>query len=211
MKNVLLLLLTFSLCTINAQTEWELKKEEEGISAYTRSREGIKFKEYKVEMELEAGLNQALALLRDYEVYPDLFPGTRDHKVISDDFTHYVTYTRFKIPFPARDRDGVFDNTLSFNRDSKTLTINVHCLDDEENVNGKLVQIKYCEGLWEITDIGDGRLHVMNQMIVDPGGMAPAWIVNSKTVDDPIKTFKAFKQLIEDQKYQKSSFSLLSQ
>ena len=211
MKLLTLLCLLILGDVISAQSEWKLKKEENGIEAYTRSREGIKFKEYKVVMEIEASLDQALALLRDYEVYPDLFPGTRDHKVISDDFTHYVTYTRFKIPFPARDRDGVFDNKLSYDATTKTLRIDVSCVDAEEHINPKLVQLEYCDGHWEIADIGNGMIRVINQMIVDPGGAAPAWIVNSKTVDDPVKTFKEFRLLIEDKKYHNSSFSLLGQ
>lgn len=200
-------LMTFFSFQAEAQSEWELKKEEEGIVAYTRSRPGIKFKEYKVEMEIDATLSQALAIFKDFPVHTQLFPGTENIKAMLDEEDHYVTYVKFNIPFPARDRDALFDNRLSFDPDSKTLSIYISCLEDETDEG--LIQIKYCEGSWTFTDIGNGRLKVVNQLIVDPGGFAPAFIVNSKTVDDPIKTFKSLKVMIDDDKYRGHSFSLL--
>jgi len=192
-----------------AQSEWQLKKEKDGIEAYTRSREGIKFKEYKVETEINATLDQVLAIFKDFEVHTDLFPGTEDIKVLLDEPGRYITYIKFNIPFPARDRDAVFDNYLSYQAETKTLTIDVDCLTDEYETNPKLVQIKFCEGAWHFTDLGEGRLKVVNRMIVDPGGAAPAFIVNSKTVDDPIKTLKSLRVMIDDDKYRGHSFSLL--
>lgn len=193
----------------NAQTAWELEKSEDGIMAYTRSRPGIKFKEYKVEMEMEGTLSQALALFKDFPVHHELFPGTTGIKAMMDDGDHYVTYVKFDLPFPARDRDGLFNNKLSFDQKTKTLTTSVTCLDDEYETDPDLIQIKFCEGSWTFEDIGNGHLKVTNQLIVDPAGFAPAFIVNSKTVDDPIKTFKSLRVMIDNDKYRGHSFSLL--
>ena len=203
-------LLLFFMGCLTGQTEWELKKEEEGITAYTRKREGIKFNEYKVSMTLNADLNQVLSLFKDFEVYPELFPGTEGIKVFLDKPDHHVTYIKFNIPFPARDRDAIFDNRISYNKATKKLKVDVKCLTDEYETDESLIQIKFCEGFWEFTDLGNGSLLVEHQLIVDPAGFAPAWIVNSKTVDDPIKTLKSLKLMIKDKKYLGHSFSLLS-
>ena len=133
---ILLTGLTFE---ASSQKEWEFKKEEEGIMAFTRSREGIKFKEYRVEMELKATLSQIMSIFKDFEVHTDLFPGTEDIKVYLDEPARYVTYIKFDIPFPARDRDAVFDNHLSHDSLSKTLKIDIHCLSDEFETNPKLI------------------------------------------------------------------------
>lgn len=212
MKYLILINIFFIALTIdlNSQNEWEFKKEEEGITAHTRSREGIKFKEYKVEMELKATLSQVLSIFKDFEVHTDLFPGTEDIKVYLDEPERYVTYIKFDIPFPARDRDAIFNNILSYDKSSKTLRIGVECLNDEYETNPKLIQMTFCEGAWEFTDKGNGTIKVVNQMIVDPAGFAPAFIVNSKTVDDPIKTFKSLRKMIDNDKYRGHSFSLLN-
>lgn len=208
-----LILTCFILTTMSfdllGQKDWEFKKEEDGITAHTRSREGIKFKEYKVEMELEATLAQVISIFKDFEVHTDLFPGTEDIKVYLDEPERYVTYIKFDIPFPARDRDAVFNNLLSYDASTRKLKIEVECMKDEYETNPKLIQMTFCEGAWEFTDLGNGTIQVMNQMIVDPAGFAPAFIVNSKTVDDPIKTFKSLRKMIDNDKYRGHSFSLL--
>ena len=175
--------------------------------AYTRSRPGIKFNEYKVEMETKGTLSQALALFKDFSVHHELFPGTSDIKAMEDEGDHYVTYVKFNLPFPAKDRCGLFDNQLSFDRQTKTLTNSITCLDDE--IDSGPLQMTYCEGSWTFTDLGNGMLKITNQLIIDPGGFAPAFIVNSKTVDDPIKTFKSLRVMINNDKYRGHSFSLL--
>lgn len=208
LTTILFLSLTILGQTI-AQTEWELEKEEDGITAYTRKRDGIKFKEYRVEMEMEATLSQVLAIFKDFDVYTDLFPGTEDVKVLLDEPKHHVTYIKFDIPFPARDRDAIFDNYLSYVPQMKTLFVDVKCLTDEYPTNPSLIQIKFCEGGWRFKDLGNGKLKVIHNLIVDPAGSAPAWIVNSKTVDDPIKTYKSLREMIKNEKYRGQSFTLL--
>lgn len=204
---ILLSLLTFS---SYGQTEWELEKDEDGIEAYTRSREGIKFKEYKVITEMNTSLSQILAVFQDFEVHTEIFPGTEDIKVHVNEPERYVSYIKFDIPFPARDRDAIFDNHLSYDAGKKTLRIETECLADEYPTNSKLIQIEFCEGFWEFVDMGNGKVSVMNQMIVDPAGFAPAFIVNSKTVKDPIKTLQNLREKVKEPKYQGHSFSLLN-
>jgi len=198
-----------SLSSIDAQTPWELQKDEDGIEAYTRSRPGIKFKEYKVEMTMDATHSQILALFKDYERYPDLFPGTSDAKALLQEDDHYITYIKFNIPFPARDRDALFDNKMKYIAAEKLLQIDVDCLTDEYETNDDLIQIRFCEGVWKFQDIGGGKMKVVHQLIVDPAGFAPAFIINSKTVDDPIKTCKALRKLVNEPQYSGQSFTLL--
>lgn len=193
-----------------AQSDWELKKEEDGIKAYTRSREGIKFNEYRVETEITASLSEAMAIFKDFDVHTDLFPGTEDIEVYLDEPDRYVTYIKFDIPFPARDRDAIFNNNLSYDPLSKTLRIDIRCLTDEYKTNPDLIQMTFCEGFWEFKDLGNGQIEVANQMIVDPAGYAPAFIVNSKTIDDPVKTLKSLRRMIKNDKYKGHSFSLLN-
>lgn len=212
MKSILIKSMIIFICSVNVlqgQTEWELKKEDEGITAYTRSREGIKFKEYKVEMVMKATLSQVMAIFKDFEIYTDLFPGTEDVKVLHNQPDHHITYIKFNIPFPARDRDAIFDNYISFQEEEKILEVDVQCLTDEYDTNPKLIQIEYCDGKWRFKDLGDGNVKVEHNMIVDPAGKAPAFIVNAKTVKDPIKTLKTLRKMIANKKYYGRSFPLL--
>jgi len=204
-------LLTFLLFAMEgqSQTEWELEKEEDGISAYTRKRDGIKFKEYKVEMIIEATHEQILAVFQDFDRYPEIFPGTSDVKLLLDTEDRYVTYVKFNIPFPVRDRDALFDNRITYDASKDLLRVDVQCLTDEFETDDSLIQITFCDGYWEFQELGDGKMRAVNQLIVDPGGFAPAFIVNSKTIDDPIETCQSLRKIVNEQKYSGHSFTLL--
>lgn len=205
----ILLLFSFQIGEVAGQTPWELEKDTDGILAYTRHRDGIKFKEYKVEMTIDATHDQILSVFKDYDRYPDLFPGTSDVAVMMEEEKHYVTYIKFNLPFPVRDRDALFDNSLSYDAEKDLLRVDVHCLTDEFETNPKLIQITFCDGSWEFTELGNGKMKVVHQLIVDPAGSAPAFIVNSKAVDDPIKTYKALRKLVNESKYKGHTFPLL--
>lgn len=211
MKGILSILLILSISTSEAfsQIEWEFRKEEDGIKAYTRSREGIKFNEYKVSMTLDATLNDMLSLFKDFDTYASIFPDTEDHKVFLNEPARHITYVRLDIPFPARDRDIVFDNVLSYNASQKILSIDIQCVPEKYQTNDRLIRITVCDGGWEIQDIGNGQISVKHNMIVDPAGFAPAFIVNAKTIDDPIKTLKSMRKHLATHPYPGADFPLL--
>jgi len=210
MKSILYFLLVALAIPAIGQGPWELKKEEAGIKAYTRDVEGIKFDEYLVETTLDATLSEVMAIFKDFEVYPDLFPGTEGIKVFLDEPDHHITYIKFDIPFPARDRDAVFDNYISYDKSEDALKVAVQCIPEKYETNSKLVRITFCEGGWEFKKIGERKLDVKHNLSVNPGGAAPAFIVNAKTVNDPIKTLKALKAMIQDEKYKGHEFALLN-
>jgi len=201
--------ISFIATEISGQTDWEFRKEEEGIKAYTRTREGIKFNEYLVTMTLEASINEVLSLFKDFDAYAGIFPKTSDHKVYLDEPDRHITYTRLNIPFPARDRDIVFDNVLKYDSAQKKLSIEIQCIPEKYETNSSLIRITVCDGGWEFQDIGNGKVEVRHHMIVDPAGFAPAFIVNAKTIEDPIKTLKSMREHLASHPYKKQDFALL--
>lgn len=210
-KLLLLPLVLLIIDASHAQSEWKLRQEEDGITAYTRSVEGIKFDEYKVEMTIQASMSAIMAIFKDFEIYPDLFPGTKNIKVFLDEPDHHVTYIKFDLPFPARDRDGVFDNRIKYNKSQGNLIIDVNCLADKYDTDSDLVRIEYCQGGWSFTQLAGNKIKVEHNLVVNPGGLAPAFIVNSKLTKDPIKTLQQLRARISDDKYQGKTFALLTQ
>jgi hypothetical protein len=204
----ILLLASVASVELSGQTDWDFRKEEEGIKAYTRTREGIKINEYLVTMTLETTLNEMLSLFKDFDSHPDIFPKTSDHKVFLDEPRRYITYVRLNIPFPARDRDIVFDNVLNYNSKEKKLLIDIQCIPEQYETNSSLIRITVCDGGWEFKDIGNGQIQIRHHMIVDPAGFAPAFIVNARTIEDPIATLKSIKALISTHPYAEKDFEL---
>ncbi len=207
----MLLCFCFISSSIDAQQEWKFRKEVEGIKAYTMKHDWSKFDEYRVEAEIEGSLSALLAVFRDYEVYPKLFDGFE--KIINhvDEPDRYINYITVKTPFPAKDRDGVYLNEMDYDADKKMLRIEVSCTEQFYNPSRKYIQIKNCQGFWEIKENGNGTLEVVNQFVMDPGGNVPAFIINMQTVKNPIKTILSLRELILLPEYQNQQFEILMQ
>ena len=191
-----------AICTVHGQGEWKLRKESDGIYAYTRNIEESRFDEYRVETTMKGNLKSFYALMKDFDSYPMFFPDTENIQILKDLPDEHVIYIHTNAPFPAKDRDGVFRNVFSYSADSGLLRIDIACVNDGYVPNKKLIQIQTCGGFWEVTEKNQDEIFIRHQFVADPGGKVPAFIINLKTVQNPIKTLKSMRDHIESPKYQ---------
>ncbi len=111
-------------------------------------------------------------------------------------------YMHTNAPFPAKDRDGVFRNVFSYLPDRDMLRIDISCVNDGYVASKRLIQIQSCGGFWEVTEKNQDEIFVRHQFVADPGGRVPAFIINLKTVQNPINTLKSIRDYIGSPKYQ---------
>ena len=124
------------------QEEWNLRKETDGIKAYTQKHDWSKFDEYRIETEMNGTLSAVLAVFRDYDSYPQLFDGFDEIVNHVDDEARYINYITVKTPFPARDRDGVYLNEIEYDAEKQLLHIDVSCTNEYYEPSKKFIQIK---------------------------------------------------------------------
>jgi hypothetical protein len=190
------------LCTVHGQGEWNLRKESDGIYAYTRSLEGSRFDEYRVETTMKGNLESFYALIKDFDSYPEFFADTENIQILKNLPDEHVMYIHTNAPFPAKDRDGVFRNVFRYLPDRDLLRIDISCVNDGYVASKRLIQIKSCGGFWEVTEKNQDEIFVRHQFVADPGGRVPAFIINLKTVQNPINTLKSIRDYIGSPKYQ---------
>lgn len=204
------LLSFFLLSSIShAQAEWKLRKEVDGIKVYTRSVDNSKFDEYKVESSLQGSLHQIMSIFKDFSIYPKLFPESSEHKALTNQEKSHIIYMRMNAPFPATDRDGIFKNTYNYDRTTQHLHAEVECLKDTYQTKEGLIRVIDCNGSWDFFITGKDQLSVSHQFFADPRGFAPAFIVNNKTVNNPIKSIQQLKILLKDSKYNHRRFDFI--
>ena len=209
---VLLICLCFSSSILGQ--EWEFKKEDDGIQAYHQSVDDSKFKRYRITCELEGQLTSMVAILQDINVYTDIFSdlGYAEY-VKQNDQIHFELISRTKTPFPAKDRFSYSDSNYSYDKATKTVKIDIECRDNEylQGYADKGILVTKCDGLWRITDKGNGKLDIVHEFFADPEGIVPSWLVNSRTIDSPIKTLKSIRKLIKTEAYQNRTFSFINE
>jgi hypothetical protein len=193
---------------LDAQKNWELRKDEKSVKAYTRDYPELSFKEYLVETVVDADLKTVLAAFTDFSKYDLIYPETEGYRIIELTDKSLISYLKIKTPFPAKDRYGIFRNVFTMSSDNKKVHVDIDCLTDEKyQQDGSGILIPFCAGTWDFEQISDNQVTIRHQFISDPGGFAPAFIVNAKTVNNPIKTLLAIKELSKEEKYKKSQFN----
>ncbi|MEO8760882.1 MAG: START domain-containing protein [Bacteroidia bacterium] len=215
-KNKLLfafiLLISIKCFSQHKVTDWELKKNENDIAVYTRHAENSAFKELKSDITIKTSLSSIIALLTDYESYTKWVykcgESTTLKKINDTTCIHYQTVVA---PWPASDRDFVV--TIKETQNPKTKIINITSTCNATYIPNKdgFVRIKNFNAKWSLTPLKDGLVEIEYQLLVDPGGAIPAWLVNLAVVDGPFETMVGFKKFIIKDKYQKAKISYIKE
>jgi len=201
-----LLLLQFQLF---GQEEWKLIKDKDSIQVYTRANTVSSFKEFKGMMQIEAEVNQFLAVLYDVEGLSDWAYNIKESKLIDrPDNMSQTYYAVAKAPWPYKDRDGIYLNQISWNKESKVLLVAIEMLEQDLDMSDDYVRMDGY-GYWQIKAISDSKLEVIFQMQVDPGGSIKAWMANMFVTDSPYETLNGLRNVIQKKKYQGTTYDFL--
>ncbi len=214
-KKIIVALILFTLFGFKKDKQegvWELKKMESGIAVYTRLAENSKFKELKSVFQVKTSLSSFVALLTDFESYPQWVYRCGKSKTIkkisAQEFMHYQTVMA---PWPVDNRDVVIQIKLAQDPITKVVTQKASAIADSLPALDSHVRIKTFNAQWTLTPNKNGILDVEYHLMVDPGGNIPAWLVNLAVIDGPFDTELKMKEWLFKEKYQKSKISFIKE
>jgi len=179
---------------------WETRLDEDGILIQSRLTSGAKYEEFRAEVEIDATVAQAIALLIDISACTRwLFRCKEGHVIRETSATERIFYQVTSLPFPAKSRDSIFHAAITFEGLS-TVRVTMNSIPDEIPQT-KHVRIREGFGTYILEPIRENKLRVTWQLYVDPGGALPAWVVNSMLTDLPFKSLRAFRELVQQSPY----------
>lgn len=192
------------LCTAAAEdSDWELRKERDGIAVWTRKVPGSGSLEFRAVTEIEATMSSMLALMEDVDSYTRIFPSVKEAKLVGTIGSRDpVLYQRIDVPPPAKDRDTVV--RVSFERNGKTgaVTLRMTSLWDYLPERNNIVRVRHVTGYWEFVPNGKrGTLRVTYRLHNDPGGKLPPWLVNMAVVKRPFNVLRNLKKIVRKPAY----------
>jgi hypothetical protein len=191
-------LLCFS---VDAQTDWNLKKEKDGIAVYTAKLEDSKFKSIRVVCEFQASLSQLVAILMQPNLQPEWVIATKQAslvKQISSARLYY--YAEAALPWPMSNRDMVIDLSMSQN----PITIdNILPLKEGKQ------RVPISQATWLVQPLPDNKISIDYQIKIDPGGGIPPWMVNLFITKAPFESFKNLSKLFSDKRFKGQHFDFL--
>lgn len=171
------------------EPEWQLKKEKNGISIYTRSVAGSAFDEFKGVITFEnSSLEEVLAVISDIKNYTTLYPDCMNPKILKQEGKHnFIHYSQTKGPLTIKDRDCIMEQKTVIDKEGKHAKISLKPLPGYIPENKDMVRVRYGGGFWEIEE-NKSNVKVIYQFHGEPGGDIPAWLANSFVETQPYQT-----------------------
>lgn len=185
----------------SAQTDWQLKKDEDGIKVYTGRLPNTCFKAIKVECKVNASLSQLIAFLLDVSKQNDWVYSNKNSELIKKIAPNEIIfYAEVNVPWPCTNRDYV-SHIIIHQQTHDSLNIEAYTevgLIPEKS--GK-VRVKNSHAHWEITTIDKDVQKIVYTVQFDPAGALPAWLVNIFVTKGPLQTFQKLRSCINKPEY----------
>jgi hypothetical protein len=197
-----LILALFFPLIIEAQENWSLEKDRNGIRVFTRQSVHSKFNEVKVECIIDGTISELIAVIFDIDNHVHWVYNTKSAYIInriSDSELYF--YTEITSPWPFRNRDAIAH--IKKYRDSVTNKILVEANSVPDYIPRKeyIVRIPSSTVIWTISSLNNQSLKVTYYMQADPGGSIPPWLINLFVSNGPYESFTKLRERIKLPQY----------
>ncbi|CAK1862216.1 hypothetical protein F0248_10325 [Vibrio crassostreae] len=201
---------SFSVLASDAN-EWKLVRDKKGIEVYNRKIEGNDFKEFRAEADIQANLTSIIALFTDTSVGTQWVENIDEMEEIEHfSEAHTVTKTYTKAPWPVSDREAIVENFIEQDPDTLIVIINQHGRPNyRPNDDKHIVRVTHLESRWILTPLDNNTTHISYQVLSDPGGSIPSWLINMVAVSQPYKTLLGLSEMLDSQAYSERTLDFI--
>ncbi len=207
----LFFLLFITLSSFQNTYNWQLKKIENGITIYTRTPENSKYKELKAVYQIKTSLSSIIALLNDFESFPKwVYRCEKSMALKKDSDNHIIRYQTVVAPWPVDNRDMILEVNSFQDKKTKIVYQKVNSIPDYIPLVKGHVRVREFRALWTLIPLKNGFVEVNYELLVNPGGNIPAWLVNLALVDGPFDTSVKMREMLMNEKYQKTTYSFIT-
>jgi len=209
-SRLLLLFVFFSIPNIHSfAQDLILVKDKDGIIIYKEKDAHNNLNRIIASTVIPENSLKILSLICDAENHENWVYANHGAYILdSIDPYHWIYYSISKAPWPINNRDIVSSVELFI--DNQTYTIRVES-------NGKpnlipespnMVRIPILHSKWVLQKIDDENTRVKLDILVDPGGNIPNWVINLFSANGPYRTLINMKNEVKKSKYQKVNHKL---
>lgn len=198
MLRIYFLIISILTCLIvQAQKDWELVEDEDGIEVYIKDNPLSEFKAFKGLTFLKTDFESIHKILTDHSMHQEVFPNNAGAKLIEEkDGEYQIYYSLVDSPWPVDDRDGVYKTVFDFQENTRRY--HIKAIDGYVEEKPDVVRITQTISEWTLTRVSEGKIKVEYEVYSDPGGSVPSWLANATIIDQPIETLLAIRRKVED-------------
>jgi len=186
--------------------DWKLISDRSDIQVYMRHREESRLKTFRGVTRFALADEYALAgVLNDYKNMPKWLHFVDDASEISRDGP-LLRNLRFgtHLPWPLADREAVLqvDVQQKLTPEEETVTMALSNRPGLIPPDPDYVRFPEMQGVFKMRRLGEDMVEVTYELVLDPGGYIPAWLVNLLMRDAPYFTLERLRRIIRNPEYQ---------
>jgi hypothetical protein len=197
--------------SVIAQSEWKLRKDEDGIKVFTTNGINSNFKSVKVECTVKARLSQLVAFLLDIERQHEWVYSNYNGRLLKKYGDNELAfYSEVSVPWPCTDRDYIAHFTMK-QVSPQLLTIDSHAESGLLPEKAGRIRVKFSNAHWDVTTVNHDLLKIVYVVQFDPAGSVPAWLTNLFVTKAPFQTFEKLREGAADPRYQNAHLSFIKE
>jgi hypothetical protein len=194
-----------------ASSDWKEAKDKKGIKVFTRSVEGVKLDEFKVECIVDAPVEVVYELIKDVGRYTEWFGTCLVYEELEAiDENNIIAYYVADTPFPFADRNAVVQITFRSNWAKGEVSVALRSLngqyvdqyDIKELTKGKrLVRMPWIKTNMVAMRVTPDKTKIIYQGHGDLGLSLPAWVLNIVATSQPYGAMIDIRREVQNKLY----------
>jgi hypothetical protein len=186
--------------------KWEMFDEEDGVRCYRRDVAGSDIVALRGEGFVAAPITRVASVLADRKRATEWIDRLAKTKVLRElSETESINWNHIKTPTPLKDRDFVFKTAITTDPAKRKVFFNYHSVTDsaapetDHYVRGHFKSGKFELTMAERTNKDGSKTQgtiVVAEVVVDPRGSVPKFIVNMVQKSWPHKTLTALRKQV---------------
>lgn len=183
-------------------SEWEVAYQEDrpnGLLVETRFHQDSRFRMFRARMQVPQSLAEVLQVIEDSENSPLWFYNLQSVKALGRNSEgHPLRYSVSDMPWPVMDRDSVTLASKTINEVDR-VRIDMKAQPDAYPVQADKVRVPMMQGFWGLEALPNQQgMTLTFEMMAEPGGVIPSWLVNQLVEQMPRKTFENLRAYLQE-------------
>jgi hypothetical protein len=177
---------------------WEKVDEEDGITVSTRPVAGTRIVALRGEGVVPVEIGKVLFVLVDDEHRTEWVDRMVESEVLERVSSfEYVVYHHFELPPPFSDRDYVYRGRARRSARTSKVYLDLRSEEHPSAPDTVGVRAELVRGRYVLTPLADGTTNVVVEILTDPKGLLPAWLVNLIQRSWPLETLRGIRRQVE--------------
>lgn len=194
MQKIIIFILILSSFNAFCDENWKHLYAKDNLNFFSKESNRGSLLVFMAKGQVDVSTPELLSILRNVEGTTKWDSDTKKKVTIKDiSDIEALTYSITHIPWPFNDRDLVLRNLLVVDPKKKVLQVNVNSIELAEHPKDDDYVRAYLEAKMQVRPKDENTTFVQLEVLVDPRGAIPKWVVNMVQKDMPYNFLKGIE------------------